>query len=161
DDADELLLDALRLYREAGDFRGEQSVTNYLGIGAAFRGDSVVALEWFQQTADAARRAGNLRGLAMVTTNLAAILFELGRLEEALPMVIEAQERHDALGAGPGRQATPHLKAVIHQERGELDEALAVITAEIAAVRRTGRRQGLAMSTEALATIHRDRGEYG
>ncbi len=159
-EARDALLEALQLYREAGDFRGEHSVTNLLGIAAAFLGDSTAALEWFRQTADAARRSSNQRGLVIATDNLAAILHELGRVDEALPMSNEAQAQHDALGDGPGQHTTRHVRAVIHQNLGELDEALALITAEIAAVRRTGRRQGEAMSTEALATIHRDRGEF-
>lgn len=87
----DILLDALRFYREAGDLRGEHSVTNLLGIAAAYLGDSTAALDWFRQTADAARRSSNHRGLVIATDNLAAILHELGRVDEALPMAIEAQ----------------------------------------------------------------------
>jgi len=154
------LLEALRFYREAGDLRGEHSVTNLLGIAAAHLDDSTAALEWFRQTADAARRSANARGLVLATDNLAAILHQLGRVDEALAMSIEAKAQHEALGDGPGQNSTQHVLAVLQQDRGELDEALALITEEIAAVRRSGRRQGEAMSTEALATIHRDRGEF-
>ncbi|MFI7063526.1 BTAD domain-containing putative transcriptional regulator [Kribbella sp. NPDC050124] len=156
----DFLVEALRLYRAAGDFRGEHSVTNLLGIAAAHLGDSVGALDWFRQTAEAARRSSNPRAMVMATDNLAAILHEIGRVDEALALALDAQAQHVALGDGPGQNSTQHVLAVLHQDRGELDEALALITDEIAAVHRSGRRQGEAMSTEALATIHRDRGEF-
>ncbi|MGW1347199.1 BTAD domain-containing putative transcriptional regulator [Kribbella sp. NPDC002412] len=156
----DFLVEALRLYREAGDVRGEHSVTNLLGIAAAHLGDSLGALDWFRQTAEAARRSSNPRALVMATDNLAAILHEIGRVDEALALALDAQAQHVALGDGPGQNSTQHVLAVLHQDRGELDEALALITDEIAAVHRSGRRQGEAMSTEALATIHRDRGEF-
>lgn len=156
----DFLVEALRWYREAGDSRGEHSVTNLLGIAAAHLGDSVGALDWFRQTAEAARRSSNPRAMVLATDNQAAILHELGRVDEALPMALDAQAQHVALGDGPGQNSTQHVLAVLHQDRGELDLALELISDEIAAVRRTGRRQGETMSTEALATIHRDRGEF-
>jgi tetratricopeptide (TPR) repeat protein len=156
----EVLVEALRLYREAGDFRGEHSVTNLLGIASAHLGDSVGALDWFRQTAEAAQRSSNPRAMVLATDNQAAILHELGRVDEAFLLALDAKAQHEALGDGPGQNSTQHVLATLHQDRGELDEALAMITDEVAAVRRSGRRQGQAMSTEALATIHRDRGEY-
>ncbi|ADB35266.1 transcriptional regulator, SARP family [Kribbella flavida DSM 17836] len=155
----ETALLALEEYRRAGDLVGEYRTVNHLGIVEATLSSGSVALGYFQHAAELATRAGDLRYAATTRLNVAAMLRQTGRLDEALPAVREAMRLFEQVGPLPG-QYVLHAAAHIHQERGELDEALALQQEEVAALRRHELRQALGESLDRLAAIHRDRGEY-
>jgi len=154
------LLGALLLYRAAGDVRGEISVLNHLGIAEADSGDAIAGVKWLRQSADTARRTGDQRQLAMASSNMAVALHQSGKLEEALAAASEARTQYEALGEGPGENASLHVTATVYQDLGQIDLAGSLMTIEIAAVRRLGRRPEVAMSVGALALIHRDGGDF-
>lgn len=157
-EAQEVMRAALPHYRAAGYVRGEVSVLNYLGINCAHLGELEEALGWFEQAVATARRGTDRRVQAMAASNIAAILRDLGRIDEAMVVVVETMADFEALGDTDN--VMRHMLAVTQQDLGELEAARSTILAELENIRRLGRQDAIAMSTETLASIQYDAGEF-
>jgi tetratricopeptide (TPR) repeat protein len=81
---------ALEIYAELGDLSGEAGVLQNLGGFAYYQGrwDEAVAL--FERSRDVRERTGNDVDAAMGTCNIAEVLTDQGRYEEAEPQLNEA-----------------------------------------------------------------------
>jgi class 3 adenylate cyclase/tetratricopeptide (TPR) repeat protein len=74
---------ALRIYEELDDLSGQGIVLNNLGIHGYFEGRWSDALELYERSRDAKQRTGDVIRAALQDVNIAEILSDQGRLEEA------------------------------------------------------------------------------
>jgi class 3 adenylate cyclase/tetratricopeptide (TPR) repeat protein len=76
-------LQALRIYEELQDLVGQASMLNNLGAAAYFEGSWNEALDLYQRAYDATLKVGDPVGAAACSDNIAEVLSDQGRLEEA------------------------------------------------------------------------------
>jgi class 3 adenylate cyclase/tetratricopeptide (TPR) repeat protein len=89
---------ALTLYEELGDLRGQARALNNLGIEAYFDGDWVKARDLYERSGDLFERIGDLTELVGTTYNVAEILADQGRLEDAEKLLETIVRDADAIG---------------------------------------------------------------
>ena len=82
---------ALAVYEEIDDPVGQGNVLNNMGVDAYYRGQWTDALELSQRSERARDRAGDVLGAAINRINVAEILLDQGRLEEAADLFAVAR----------------------------------------------------------------------
>ncbi|MEX0682882.1 MAG: adenylate/guanylate cyclase domain-containing protein [Dehalococcoidia bacterium] len=81
---------ALAIYEDLGDLVRQANVLNNVGIEAYFRGDWQRSMDCYQRSREARARAGDVVGEATQENNIAEILSDQGRLDEAEALFQEA-----------------------------------------------------------------------
>jgi class 3 adenylate cyclase/tetratricopeptide (TPR) repeat protein len=89
---------ALPLFEELGDLRGQAGVLNNLGIEAYYEGDWEKALDLYERSRKLHDRIGDVTHVGLTTNNIAEILSDQGRLEDARPLYAEVIREGDAMG---------------------------------------------------------------
>jgi tetratricopeptide (TPR) repeat protein len=120
--------DALALYEELGDLWGQGQVLNNLGCYAYWRGEWDEALRLYERGRAARERIGDAVNAAYGTLNIAEILSDQGRLEEAEPLLRQTlriwRAANDRVGV---TNALAHLGRVLYRG-GRYDQALEMLT---------------------------------
>jgi tetratricopeptide (TPR) repeat protein len=89
---------ALEIYRELGDLDREGMVLTNLGATAYFQGRWNDAIALYSQSSDACGRAGDLANAAVGEANIAEVLSDQGRLQDAERRLRHALEIHSGSG---------------------------------------------------------------
>ncbi len=89
---------AAELYAELGDLCGQGMVLNGQGASAQSRGDWQEAIGWFERAWDAYNRAGSAVDAARATANIAEVMSDQGRFDEAESRLREALRVSTAAG---------------------------------------------------------------
>ncbi len=89
---------AAELYAELGDLCGQGMVLNGQGASAQARGDWQEAIAWFERALDAYDRAGSAVDAARANANIAEVLSDQGRFDEAESRLREALRVSTAAG---------------------------------------------------------------
>ncbi|HVL33725.1 MAG TPA: tetratricopeptide repeat protein, partial [Actinomycetota bacterium] len=117
---------ALTLFEELGDLGQQAALFNNLGGLAYFRGDWTRALDLYQRAEDCFNRIGNVLEAAYGRCNIAEVLTNRGRLDEAESILNDVMRLWRSLGFGVGIGiVTKHLGRV-HLRRGDLARARAL-----------------------------------
>ncbi|HET9443523.1 MAG TPA: tetratricopeptide repeat protein, partial [Acidimicrobiales bacterium] len=74
---------ALPIFEELGDWQGQGSTLNNLGLGAYYEGRWDEALDYWRRARDAFRRVGDVVQEATIANNIGEILSDQGRLDAA------------------------------------------------------------------------------
>jgi tetratricopeptide (TPR) repeat protein len=99
------LRQAVRLYHELGDFPGQASANNNLGMCYHLQGTLDAALYYYQVALHTDERVGDLVDAAIVQSNIGEVLLTLGRIEEAvqsLSAVVRVHQQGGGLAAVAG-----------------------------------------------------------
>ena len=119
--------DALAIYEELGDLTGQATAANNLGVAAYYTGDWERAIEWYERGRDLLAQTGNAVDAAFGTSNVAEILANQGRLDEAEPLFVDALRIWQAAGYRGGVGfATMHLGRIAAR-RGENARAVELL----------------------------------
>ncbi|RZV42135.1 MAG: tetratricopeptide repeat protein, partial [Acidimicrobiia bacterium] len=121
--AEELWLDALRLYEEVGDLIGQGYMTNNLGGLAYFEGRWDDALDYYERSRDLAERVGNAVDVGVTEGNIGEVLVKQNKFDEAEPQLIKAVRVARASGDAFTVVFANLQLARIFIERGQLSEA--------------------------------------
>lgn len=81
---------ALPIYEELGDWEGQASVLNNLGVDAYFEGRWADAIELYERSREARVRAGDMVEAVTASHNIAEILSDQGHVDEARALFSEA-----------------------------------------------------------------------
>jgi class 3 adenylate cyclase/tetratricopeptide (TPR) repeat protein len=119
--------DALRIYEELDDLRGQAVVANNLAAFAYFHGDWSRTREHLERALGICRRSGDENGVAMATYNLGHLLCDQGRLEEASELLGIALRIDQAGGHRVGVATAQRELALIAARTGRLDDAHALL----------------------------------
>jgi class 3 adenylate cyclase/tetratricopeptide (TPR) repeat protein len=119
--------DALRIYEQLDDLRGQAVVANNLAAFAYFQGDWTRTREHLERALSICRRSGDESGVAMVTYNLGHVLCDQGRLEEAAELLGIALRIGQAGGHRVSVATAQRELAVIAARSGRIDDARALL----------------------------------
>jgi class 3 adenylate cyclase/tetratricopeptide (TPR) repeat protein len=114
---------ALAIWEQLGNLGSQAVVLNNLGAFAYYRGEWDAALDYYRRGRDVNLRIGNAADAGIGTCNIAEILIDQGRLDEAEPALRETAALWRSLGyAAAVAYATRYLGRIA-VKRGDLDEA--------------------------------------
>jgi len=140
-DATEWARRALSLYEEAGDLVGQADMANNLGIQAYFEGRWDETIVQYRRSREACERVGNVIDAALTDANIAEVLSNQRRFEEAEPLLRDASRVMRASGYRAGAAfADMHLARLLTAS-GQPEQAeplLRVTIDELVSIRRTG-----------------------
>ena len=125
------LEEALKLYREAGDNRGQ--ALSLLGLGRVYSdlGEKQKALEYYSQSLPLSRAVGNRSGEAVTLTNIGSVYSQLGEKQKALEYYSQSLPLFRAVGNRSGEAVTLYSIAYAKRAQGNLTEALTNIEASL------------------------------
>jgi len=115
---------ALALFEEIGDLHGQGTALNSLGIFAYFRGEWDQALDLYGRAQQKAHRSGNAVQLAAYENNVAEIMLDQGRIDEAERLFASALRTYRAGGFRSGAAHQNCNLARVAACRGHYDEAV-------------------------------------
>ena len=115
---------ALELWQQLGDAWQEARAHNNLGIRAYYGGRWDEAVHRYDLAAEAARRAGDEWMATIVSANVAEILSDQGRLEDAAPRMRDVLRTLRATGARGALSFGQSLMGRLLARQGSFNEAL-------------------------------------
>jgi non-specific serine/threonine protein kinase len=116
------LMEALTLYRDAGDERGEALVLLRLGAAEFIAGSPDSALAWAEQALSIYERLDDTLGIAHTLHHIAEALRDLGDFERSAELFASSIEIRRANGLGSGA-ATLHSLGDLHLDAGDMPTA--------------------------------------
>jgi predicted ATPase/DNA-binding SARP family transcriptional activator len=116
------LIEALTLYRDAGDERGETLVLLRLGAAESIAGAPESTLAWAEQALPIYERLDDTLGIARTLHYIAEALRDLGDFERSAELFARSIEIRRANGLGSG-EATLHSLGDLHLDAGDMPTA--------------------------------------
>ncbi len=114
---------ALHIFEALGDHVRQADVWNDRGIEAYYRGDWDEALVGYEESRTQRERAGDVVGAATAQNNIAEILSDQGRYDDASELFAVAEETFDAAGYRLGVAVIEGNRGRLAARRGLHDEA--------------------------------------
>ncbi len=160
-DAESYAVKALELLRSLGDSLMEARVLNNAGyLHAYVRGNWGTGLESYRASLELRQKVGDNVGAAMVTNNIAEILSDQGRYEEAGRLFREALRAVSAAAYPLGVAFTKSNLGRLHVRQGRLAEGLAFLLDARSELHRMKAATRWTLETEArIAEYHLAAGE--
>lgn len=141
---------ALDLYLEASDIRGQAVATHYIGTIQLMQGDLTRAMQNFQDALVLARNAGERTTEGGVLGEMASVNYLLGNFNEALVQYHEAIR----LANNPWQRGMMLINiGSIHEYRGQYAEAVVVQREALALMRQVGDHRTEAAALSSLGEI--------
>jgi len=122
DQARAALIEALTLYREAGDERGETLVLHRLGVAELVAGAPEEALAWAEQALAIYERLDDTLGIAGTLHHVAEALRDLGDYERSVERFTSSIEIRRANGLGSGSSGV-HSLGDLYLDKGDIPTA--------------------------------------
>jgi tetratricopeptide (TPR) repeat protein len=116
------LIEALTLYRDAGDERGETLVLLSLGAAEFIAGAPESALVWAEQALPIYERLDDTLGIASTLHRIAEALRELGDFERSAELFVRSIEIRRADGIGSAA-STVHSLGDLYLDKGDMPTA--------------------------------------
>ena len=116
------LIEALTLYRDAGDDRGETLVLLRLGAAEFISGAPESSLAWAEQALSIYERLDDTLGIARTLHNIAEALRDLGEFERSAELFARSIEIRRANGLGGGA-STVHSLGDLYLDAGDMPTA--------------------------------------
>lgn len=117
--------EAIEIYQRLGFLERSVGVMNNMGAFAYLEGKWNEAIDWYEQSLDAAERSGNVLEAALTRANIAEVLIGQRRCDEAEPLLGEARRIYEASKADHYMPLVGLLEARVKLGTGETDAALA------------------------------------
>jgi CHAT domain-containing protein/Tfp pilus assembly protein PilF len=152
-------LQALGLYREIGDLRGQALALNNLAVVYDNGGELERALEHYESALELWRRVADPGEEANTLHNLGTLYALAGRDTEAEDFLLRALELRRRLGDRRGEAATLTALGWGHHLRGEHQQAVDELRQALALRRAASDRRGEATTLDRLGTVLAARGE--
>jgi len=153
------LEEALKLYREAGDNRGQ--ALSLLGLGSIYSdlGEKQKALEYLGQSLPLSRATG-ARGVEATTlSNIGLVYSELGEKQKALEYFSQSLPLTRAIGDRPQEALTLNNIGSVYSQLGENQKALEYYNQSLPLSRALGDRRGEARTLSNIGKVYDDLGE--
>jgi class 3 adenylate cyclase/tetratricopeptide (TPR) repeat protein len=151
--------EALRIYEQLDDLRGQAVVANNLAAFAYFKGDWTLTREHLERALEISRRSGDENGVAMVTYNLGHVLCDQGRLEEARDLLSIALRIGQAAGHRVSAATAQRQLAMIAARSGQLDDAHALLDSALTILQDVGAEVEVIDALAVRAECHLHAGE--
>jgi tetratricopeptide (TPR) repeat protein len=145
DEAQQHLVAALELFREAEDERGIASSLDDIGKLHWMRGDYAKALEDMRQSLTTRKRLGDRRSIALSLNNLGLVLQDSGHFKEALEAFEQSLRIRREIGDLVGVVTTLNNLGTVAQDQRDETRALALFYESLQIARDIGDRHKLTM----------------
>jgi tetratricopeptide (TPR) repeat protein len=119
---------ALEIFRELGDLSAEAVLLNNLGMDAYYRGRWLEAVRLFERSREAMTKTGNVNDAGYGSLNIAEILVEQGRLDEAESTLAELEPLWHSVDHALGLAYVDNHRGRIRLHRGDTEAAIALLT---------------------------------
>jgi len=151
--------EALGLFRNARDRRGEITTLNTIGSVKAALGEGQSALAYFNETLPLLRAAGDREGEARVLGSIAQVYFTLGNKEKSLENFQSSLQILRALDDKRTAGYTLANIGLVRAEMTETREALAGFQAALVSLRAAGDRRGEAYALNHVGLAYNSLGQ--
>ena len=157
DEAELLIIEALRLARETGDIHVQVMALTHIGMVAQARGQPTRSVELHEEALIIAREANDELILRVALNNLADTLYTLGNIARARPLLEETLEVSHRLGEPMGTVHAALNLADLELASGELDAAERLIAEARQSSEEIGYEAAIAgaLALDALLALHR------
>ena len=152
---------ALELYRQAGDKRGEATTLSRMGFVHSGLNERWKAVEAYFRAVPLLRELGDRRAEALTHNNLGILFSLLGEFRkslisfgDALPLVTEMGDRMAVV-------VTLNNIGAAHRNLGEGAKALEFFSRALPLVRQLGNLEGEAVTLSNIGSVHMRVGDYG
>jgi predicted ATPase len=152
-EADRIAHEALDLYRSLGDDRGVGMCFNTLGYSAATREDAERAIAYYERAQQAFARTGQDHLRHFAAGNVATVLANTGRLDEARRLYGEALAYFEAHGFEDQAAIVQYRLGELEENAGDLEVAREWFEASAAVARRNGNQRLLAWAVMRLGHL--------
>ncbi|HEU4889057.1 MAG TPA: tetratricopeptide repeat protein, partial [Thermoanaerobaculia bacterium] len=150
---------AIEMFRELGNTAMVSMTLNNLGVSYSVMGRGDRALEVYRENLALMERLKYSRGINISKMNIAAVLVNLQRHEEAAPILAELLPAYEAVDDPNSRANVRRLLAEVEARRGDLSGALE--HALKAAAERTDEIKDVYLSHALLGHLYRKLGRAG
>lgn len=138
-DATEWAQRALALYEIVGDLVGQADMTNNLGIQAYYKGNWDETIAYYRRSRESCAKVGNIIDAALTDANIAEVLVNQRRFDDAEPLLRDASRVMRTTGYRAGAAfADMHLARLLAR-RGDTESAEPILVATIAELASLGR----------------------
>ena len=150
---------ALKLYREAGDRRGEANTLTSIGRVYSDLGEQQKALDYYSQSLPLYRATGDRSGEANTLTSIGRVYSDLGEKQKALDYYSQSLPLSRATGDRRGEANTLTSIGRVYSDLGEKQKALDYYSQSLPLSRATGDRSGEAFTLTSIGRVYSDLGE--
>ena len=153
------LEEALKLYRQAGDNRGQ--ALSLLGLAKIYSdlGEKQKALEYYSQSLPLFRAVGDRRGEAITLSSIGSVYSELGEKQKALEYLGQSLPLSRAVGDRTLEAITLNNIGAVYSHLGEKQKALEYYSQSLPLRRAIGDRGGEATALNNIGLVYSDLGE--
>jgi CHAT domain-containing protein len=151
--------EALKLYREAGNRRGEAGTLNNIGGVYSDLGEKQKALEYYSQSLPLSRALGDRSGEAGTLNNIGGVYSDLGEKQKALEYYNQSLPLKRAVGNRSGEAVTLNNIGRVYSDLGEQQKALEYYSQSLPLSRAVGDRTGEAITLNNIGLLYSDLGE--
>ncbi|MEG5174013.1 CHAT domain-containing tetratricopeptide repeat protein [Microcoleus sp. B3-D7] len=151
--------EALKLYRQAGDNRGQ--AVSLLGLAKIYDdlGEKQKALEYWSQSLPLSRTLGDRRWEATTLTSIGRVYSELGEKQKALEYYNQSLSLSRTLGDRSGEATTLTSIGSVYSELGEKQKALEYYSQSLPLTRAVGDRALEAATLTNIGSVYSQLGE--
>ncbi|WP_445242798.1 CHAT domain-containing protein [Microcoleus sp. POL10_C6] len=151
--------EALKLYRQAGDKRGQ--AVSLLGLGQIYSdlGEKQKALEYLSQSLPLFQTVGDRGGEAITLNNIGNVYSELGEQQKALEYYSQSLPLSRATGDRSGEATTLNNIGGVYSDLGEKQKALEYYSQSLPLRRAIGDRSGEATTLTTIGLVYSELGE--
>ncbi|MEG4106708.1 tetratricopeptide repeat protein [Microcoleus sp. S13_C5] len=151
--------EALKLFRQAGDNRGQ--ALSLLGLAKIYLdlGEKQKALEYWSQSLPLSRTLGDRRWEATALTSIGTVYDELGEKQKALEYYNQSLSLKRAIGDRSGEARTLTSIGTVYLQLGEKQKALEYYTQSLPLLRAVGDRAGEAATLTNIGSVYSQLGE--
>ncbi|MEG4329186.1 CHAT domain-containing tetratricopeptide repeat protein, partial [Microcoleus sp. herbarium5] len=153
------LEEALKLYRQAGDNRGQ--ALSLLGLAKIYSdlGEKQKALEYYSQSLPLFRAVGDRRGEAITLSSIGSVYSELGEKQKALEYLAQSLPLSRAVGDRTLEAITLNNIGLVYSQLGEKQKALEYYSQSLPLSRAVGDRRVEATTLHNMGSVYDDLGE--
>ncbi|MEG4024097.1 CHAT domain-containing tetratricopeptide repeat protein [Microcoleus sp. S13C4] len=151
--------EALKLYREAGDNRGQALSLFSLGRVYSALGEKQKALEYYNQSLPLSRALGERRGEALTLNDIGNVYSQLGEKQKALEYYNQSLPLSRATDDLALDASILNNIGLVYSELGEKQKALEYYNQSLPLFRAVGDRSGEATTLHNIGLVYSDLGE--
>jgi CHAT domain-containing protein/Tfp pilus assembly protein PilF len=155
----EKYLQALPLFRAAGEKRWEALTLHNIGLVCDDLGEKQKALDYITQALPLIRAVGDRRGEAVTLNNIGFVYSALGEKQKALDYYSQALPLRRAVGDTGGEATTLHNIGLVCDDLGEKQKALDYYSQALPLFRAVGDTGGEATTLTSTGLVYSDLGE--
>ncbi len=150
---------ALRIYREIRDYKGEAISLNNLGLAYDSLGQYQKAIDFYQQSLAVKKQIGDRKGEAISLNNLGSIYDGLGQYQKAIDFYQQSLAIKKQIGDLNGEATSLNNLGLVYNNLGRYQKAIDFYQQSLAIKKQIDDRNGEAASLNNLGLVYNNLGQ--